>query len=80
VQAVNVTESSAHWKDEPLFVEVNEKVAEVELVVAAGDAVIDVSGALLSIVQAKLAGVASTFPSASVACTLKVWLPAASPV
>jgi hypothetical protein len=75
--AVHAAPSSAHWKDEPLFVDVNWKLAEVDAVVAAGDEVIDVSGGVVSIVQVKLAGVASRLPSESVACTLNVWLPAA---
>ena len=46
----------------------------------AGPAVIEVSGAAVSIVHVRLAGVGSVFPAASVAFTWKVWLPTARPV
>ena len=39
---------------------------------------IAVSGAAVSIVQVKLAGVGSTLPAASIARTEKVWEPSAS--
>ena len=61
-------------------VEVNEKFAVVWFVGFVGLAVIVVFGATLSTVHVKLAGVASALPAASVAATVNVWLPAASPV
>ena len=45
-----------------------------------GWAVIVVFGAAVSIVQVKLAGVASVLPAASVARTWKVWEPSPRPV
>jgi len=44
-----------------------------------GDEVIVVSGVAVSIVQVYDAGVASTFPTRSIALTWNVWLPVASP-
>jgi hypothetical protein len=64
----------------PASVEVNEKFAVVLLVGLVGCAVIVVFGATVSIVQVKLAGVASVLPAASVARTWNVWLPSASAV
>ena len=54
------------------------KLALVLLVRAGGAAVMVVSGAVVSMVQVKLAGVASTLPAESMARPWKVWLPAAS--
>ena len=51
-----------------------------ELLGSFGCAVIVVFGAVVSIVQVKLAGVASVLPAASVARTSKVWEPSARPV
>ena len=45
-----------------------------------GPDVIVVSGVSVSTVKVRVAGVASVFPTASVARTRKVWLPWASPV
>jgi hypothetical protein len=56
------------------------KPALVEFVVAAGPAVIEVSGGVVSIVQVKLAGIGSALPAASVAVTWKVCDPGARPV
>jgi hypothetical protein len=39
-----------------------------------------VSGATLSTVHVRLAGVGSTLPTLSVAVTVNVWLPSARPV
>ena len=54
--------------------------ADVLATVPAGPAVIVVSGATVSTVKARVAGVASVFPAASIARTLNVWGPWASPV
>jgi hypothetical protein len=78
VQAANPAPSSWHSNVLPASVEVKLKLAEVAFVGLAGVAVMDVSGAAVSIVQVKLAGVASVLPAGSVARTWKVWLPAAS--
>ena len=78
-----MVESSEHWKVEPVSVEVKAKLAAVSATVPVGPDVIVVSGAVVSaawIVHVRVAGVPSTFPAASIARTLKVWLPAARPV
>ena len=65
---------------EPVSVEVNVKLAELEATVPDGPEAIAVSGGVVSwTVQVRLAGVASTLPAASMARTRKVWLPAARP-
>ena len=79
-EVVGFRATGEHWNEPPLSVEVNEKLALVEFVGFAGFAVIVVSGAVVSTVQVKLAGVASVFPAASVAFTWKVWLPSARPL
>ena len=56
------------------------KVAPVEFVGLVGVVSITVSGAMVSMVQVKLAGVGSVLPSESVARTWKVWLPSVSEV
>jgi adenine deaminase len=80
VQAAKTPASSLHSKVLLASVDVKLKLALVLLVVAAGLAVIVVSGAVVSMVQVKLAGVASVLPTASVARTWKVWLPTARAV
>ncbi len=77
---MNGAPSSLHSKVLPALVAVKPKLALVLLVVSGGLAVIVVSGAVVSMVQVKLAGVASTLPAGSMARTWKVWLPAASAV
>jgi hypothetical protein len=52
--------------------------ASVALVCGGGAEVIVVRGGVVSIVKARVAGVASRLPAGSVARTLTVWLPAAS--
>ena len=64
----------------PASLEVNVKAVEVLAMAPEGPDVIVVSGASVSTVKARVAGVASVFPAASVARTLKVWLPWARPV
>ena len=59
--------------------DVNENDADVEFVGLSGRDVMVVSGAVVSIVQVKLAGVASVLPARSVARTSKVCEPAARP-
>ena len=72
-----VPPSSLHWKVEPVFELVNEKLALVWLVGFAGAEVIVAVGAVVSIVQVEVAK--AEFPAGSVAVTLKVCEPAASP-
>ena len=64
----------------PASVEENVNVAEVLATVPDGPAVIVVSGATVSTVHVRVAGVASVFPAASVARTRKVCEPWARPV
>jgi hypothetical protein len=75
--------SSEHVNVDPDSVELNENDADV-LVPLDGAAVIVVSGGVLSggglIVQVAVAGVASVLPAASVAATVKVWLPVVRPL
>jgi hypothetical protein len=56
------------------------KVADALVVVRGGVVKKVVLGAVASTVHVKVAGVASTFPAASMALTEKVWLPSARPV
>ena len=74
MQEDQLPESIRHSKVAPASEE-NEKLAEVEVVEAAGWAVIVVSGAVVSTVQVLEAGVASTLPAVSMARTEKVWEP-----
>jgi hypothetical protein len=78
VQGVNVRVSRAHSNVAVASGEVKLKLAVVALVVAAGLAVMLVSGATVSTVHVKLAGVPSTFPAASLARTLNVCEPSTS--
>jgi adenine deaminase len=71
-QAAKALPSRLHVKVLPASVAVKLKLALVLLVSADGLAVIVVSGDVTSIVQVKLAGVASVLPSVSVARTWKV--------
>ena len=67
-----------HSKEPPAPAPEKLKEAELELEGLVGLAVDRVSGAAVSIVQVKLAGVGSTLPAASIARTEKVWEPSAS--
>jgi hypothetical protein len=79
VQLVKVVVSSAHWKLEPVSLEVKLKLAEVEVLGFAGEELIDVSGGVVSTLTVKLrATVAPGLPAVSVALTRKVWAPFAS--
>ena len=79
MQAPNEPASIAHSKVAPAGVDVNEKLASVAVVDAAGDDVIVVSGGGGSvIVQEYDAGVGSV-PAAFVARTRNEWLPSARP-
>ena len=78
VHVANAEPSRLH-SNVPASVEVNANVAEFEFEEAAGAEVIVVSGAVVSIVQVKLAGVGSTVAATSTARTWKVWLPSDSP-
>ncbi len=61
-----------HSNVEPGLVEVKPKDGDALLVVPVGPLVIVVSGAVVSTVNARVAGVASTLPAASVARTENV--------
>jgi hypothetical protein len=89
LQGPKEPESSLHSKVDPDSVELNEKLADVEVVVPEGPDPIVVSGGVVSgggvegaasTDHASLAGVASTFPAASVARTEKLCPPTFSPV
>ena len=79
-QGVGTPSSREHVKLAALSVEVKEKLAPDSFMSAAGPVVIDVSGATVSIVHAKLAAVASSLPAASAAVTVSVCSPSSSPV
>ena len=66
-------------KVDPFMVDVKLKLADVVVTVPDGPAVIVVSGGATT-VQLWLAGVASTLPAVSVACTWKVCAPLAKTV
>ncbi len=68
------------WNSVPVSLPLKLKLADVLLLKAGGLLVMLVSGARLSIVQVKLAGVESVLPALSVARTSKVWLPSAREV
>ena len=72
--------SSWHSNVEPPSLAVKVKSGPAELLGSLGCAVIVVFGAVVSIVQVKLAGVGSVLPAASVARTSKVWEPSLRPV
>ena len=61
-------------------VEEKVKVALAEAIVPEGPESIEVSGGIVSTLQAWEAGEASALPAASVAATSKVWGPSESPV
>ena len=84
MQLVQLVLSSLHSRVEPASLEETEKLAEVEAVVVAGPAVIDVSGGVVSAggggdvtVQPNAAGLESRLPAASLARTEKAWAPSA---
>ncbi len=72
VHEPNAAPSSEHSKEGPASEAVNEKLAEVEVVAAAGVDVIVVFAGVVSTVNRNEAGVGSTLPAASVARTSKV--------
>jgi len=78
VHAANGAASRLHSKVAPVVSDVKSKVAVVSFVGPAGADVIVVSGAVVSTVQVRVAGVGSTFPAISAARTSKVWLPSES--
>jgi hypothetical protein len=80
VQEAHEPPSSRHSNVEPPSFDVNEKSASGVLAGSFGCAVIVVFGAVVSIVQVKLAGVASVLPAASVARTRNVCEASARPV
>ncbi len=69
MQAANALPSKLQAKVLPASVEVKLKLAALLVVVAVGPAVMLVSGGVMSIIQAKAAGVGSVLPAASVART-----------
>ncbi len=78
MQVANPPPSIRHSKV-PASFELKVKSAEVEAVGLSGALSIKVSGAVVSIVQVWISGVGSTFNAASIACTVKVCEPSASP-
>ena len=79
VQVLKAAPSRLQANVDPGMVDVKLKLAEVVVTVHEGPAVIVVSGGTTT-VQLWLAGVASTLPAESVACTWKVCAPPAKPV
>ena len=84
VQALQAPASSWHSNDEPVSDEVNVKLADAVVTVPLGPPVIVVSGGVVSgaatlTVHVRVAGEASVLPAASVARTLNVCEPFASP-
>jgi hypothetical protein len=79
VHAAHAPLSSLHSKVEPVSVEVNANVAVVALTLPLGPLVIDVFGAVRSIVHVRVAGVALTLPVESFARTENVCEPLARP-
>jgi hypothetical protein len=67
-----------HSNVEPAFVDENVNEGEAPLVVPLGPELIEVSGAAVSTVNDRVAGVASTLPAASVARTETVYAPSTS--
>ena len=80
VQTVNVPPSTRHSNVEGVSPDVNAHVGVVSLVAPLGPPVIVVSGATVSTVHVRVAGVASTLPTASRARTWNVCEPCDSPV
>src|SRR5436309_16094141 len=78
VQAPNAAPSSLHSNVLPASVAVKLKDAEVLFVSVAGLLVMVVSGAVMSTVQLRLAGVGSTLPAGSIARTRNTGRPAVS--
>ena len=84
--AVQVPPSTRHSNVEPDSLAVNVNVGDPSLVLPLGPPVIDVFGAVVSAggagvvstVNERVAGVASTLPAASMARTENVWAPSAS--
>ena len=80
MHALNGAPSTAHSKVLPVSLELNAKLALVELVEVAGAVTIVVCGAVRSTVHVDCAGLASVLPAVSIARTRNVWLPAARAV
>ena len=77
-QAPNAAPSSRHWKLEPASSELNPNVGVGSLMGPEGPESIAVTGATVSTVNERLAGVESTFWAGSVARTSKAWGPSDS--
>ena len=71
-QVAKAPESRLHWKVEPGSLEEKPKLGEGLVVVPVGPEVIVVSGGVVSTVNVRVAGKASTLPVLSTARTLKV--------
>src|SRR5438552_279875 len=78
VHALHAAPSNRHSNAAPVSLALNANDAEVEVVVPDGPDESVVSGAAVSIVHERVAGVASVFPAASVARTAKVCDPSGS--
>ena len=79
LQTANAAASTRH-SNVPASLEVNENVGVASLVGPFGPAVMVVSGAIVSTLKAREAGVTSTLVAVSIARTSKVCAPLASPV
>ena len=80
MHAVSAPPSSVQPKVEPVSVALNAKLADAEPTVPVGPASIVVSGGVVSTVQVRLAGLGSVLPAGSVAATVNVCAPSASPL
>ncbi len=79
MHGAKLPESSLHSKLEPPSLELKPKLGEALLVGPEGPELIVVFGAWVSTVNARLAGLASVLPAASLARTSKLWAPSARP-
>jgi hypothetical protein len=78
VPVVEPGPSSLHWNVDPGLVEPNPNDGDALFVAPVGPLVIEVSGAEVSTVNARVAGVASTLPAPSAARTENAYEPSAS--
>ena len=77
MQVANAAASRRHSNVTPVSVPENVKAAVAVLIAPVGPVLIVVSGAAVSTVNVRVAGVASTFPAASRARTSNVCAPSA---
>ena len=78
MQVVNAAPSRLHWRLPPDSVELKAKLALALLVSPFGPLVMIVSGAMVSTVKPRVAGVGSMLPAGSTARTESVYTPSAS--